>query len=130
MKKIFIRINNFIKKPLQHLVPENNPERGQVIIIVAMAMIGLVAFVGLAIDTGLVFVGQGRLRRAVDAAALASASNFRQGYDITELRASAYELLVLRLIPMFSPHVRVDDAGRDCIAVDSMRRQRNGKSLH
>ena len=95
MKKIFSRINNFIKNPLQILVPANNPERGQVIIIVAMAMIGLVAFVGLAIDTGLVFVGQGRLRRAVDAAALAAASNFRQGYDIDELRDSAYELLVL-----------------------------------
>ncbi|MBC8337045.1 MAG: VWA domain-containing protein [Anaerolineales bacterium] len=95
MKKIFIRINNFIKNPLQPLVSANNPERGQVIIIVAMAMIGLVAFVGLAIDTGLVFVGQGRLRRAVDAAALAAASNFRQGYDIDELRDSAYELLVL-----------------------------------
>jgi len=95
MKNIFIKITNFTKRPLQHVAPANNPERGQVIIIVAMAMIGLVAFVGLAIDTGLVFVAQGKLRRAVDAAALAAASNFRQGYDIDELRASANELLEL-----------------------------------
>lgn len=106
MKKITFRLKTFKKNILQDLVPANNPERGQVIIIVAMAMIGLVAFVGLAIDTGLVFVGQGRLRRAVDAAALAAASNFRQGYDMDELRASAYELLVLNgvLDPLADPN--------------------------
>ena len=46
-------------------------ERGQAIIIIAFALIGLLLFAGLALDTATIYAGQSRLKRAVDAAALA-----------------------------------------------------------
>jgi len=50
------------------------PARGQALIIVAFAIIALVALVGLAVDLGLVYIERIRVRRAADAAALASAA--------------------------------------------------------
>jgi len=46
-------------------------EEGQSIVILAMAMVGLLAFAGLAVDVGVIYVGSVRLARGVDAAALA-----------------------------------------------------------
>lgn len=46
-------------------------EEGQSIVILAMAMVGLLLFAGLAVDAGVIYVGSVRLARAVDAAALA-----------------------------------------------------------
>ncbi|MCZ7668293.1 MAG: pilus assembly protein TadG-related protein [Chloroflexi bacterium] len=41
-------------------------------VIVALLMVGLLGFVGLAVDVGLVFARSAELNKAVDAAALAS----------------------------------------------------------
>lgn len=46
-------------------------EQGQAIIIVALAMVALVLFAGLALDAATIYAGQSRLKRAIDAAALA-----------------------------------------------------------
>ena len=52
-------------------------ERGQAIIMVAFGLIGLIAMVGLVIDTGILFIEYGKLKRGVDAAAIAAAQQFR-----------------------------------------------------
>jgi hypothetical protein len=49
---------------------KNKEERGQVLVILAIAMVGLLAFAGLAVDTGMVLTRHAQLRRATDAAAL------------------------------------------------------------
>jgi hypothetical protein len=59
------------------------------------AIVALVAFVGLVIDTGLIFIQYGRLRRSVDAAALAASLQYREGFTILDLTRSAEEFLVL-----------------------------------
>jgi len=46
-------------------------EEGQSIVILALAMVGLLVFAGLAVDAGVIYVTSVRLKRAVDAAALA-----------------------------------------------------------
>ena len=46
-------------------------EQGQAIVIIAFALIALVLFAGLALDAATIYAGQSRLKRAVDAAALA-----------------------------------------------------------
>ena len=51
-----------------------------------MAMVGLLAFIGLTVDAGILFIGVGHLRRAVDAAALAASSQFREGRNDAQLR--------------------------------------------
>jgi len=43
-------------------------QKGQVLIIVTLAIVGIVAIIGLALDVGITFVEYARLRRAVDAA--------------------------------------------------------------
>jgi hypothetical protein len=70
-------------------------ERGQVLLLVTFAIVGLVAIVGLALDVGVIFIANARLRRAVDAAVLAAAQQYREGYEPAELEAAAVEFLAL-----------------------------------
>ncbi|MBN1247316.1 MAG: VWA domain-containing protein [Anaerolineae bacterium] len=65
------------------------PKRGQSLVIVAFGIITLVAFVGLAVDLGLVYVERIRVRRAADAAALAAAADLPLE-AAAHLRALAY----------------------------------------
>jgi len=57
-------------KLVRHL---HGDERGQIIVLVAILMVGLVAVVGLVTDGGLVFSQRRDLQNAADAAALAGA---------------------------------------------------------
>ena len=65
-----------------------NSEHGQTIILVALMLIVLVAFVGLGTDVSLVYSAQAHLQRAIDAAALAAANKLP---DQTEASLAAYE---------------------------------------
>lgn len=68
-------INKFLKKS----------EKGQAIILIAFAFIGLVAMVGLVTDTGLMLIEYGKLKRSVDSAAIAAAQEYRPRANATEL---------------------------------------------
>jgi hypothetical protein len=72
-------------------------ERGQAMLLIAVGMIGIVAFVGLAIDAGIVFAQVGHLRRGVDAAALSAANQIREGISTTDIRNSAKEIILLNM---------------------------------
>lgn len=81
MKKIFSRTKNTLGRKLRSWKSASRSERGQVLVVVTIAMLALVAFVGLTVDVGLFYLKHGQLRRAVDAAALAASSEFRKGYS-------------------------------------------------
>ncbi len=68
---------------------ERQRNHGQMLIILAAALVGLLAFTGLAVDLGRYFVAEGRLRQAADAAALAASAQFRENRDISAMRAAA-----------------------------------------
>lgn len=70
-------------------------QRGQVLVIVVFAMVGLISAIGLVVDVGITFIQFGRLRRAVDAAALSASLQYREGVGIDQLTLSATEFLVL-----------------------------------
>jgi hypothetical protein len=70
-------------------------EKGQILVIVALVLVALIAIVGLAMDVGLMLIENARLRRAVDAAALAAALQYREGYQPSDLANSALEVLAL-----------------------------------
>jgi Flp pilus assembly protein TadG len=72
-------------------------EQGQAMVLIALAFIGLVAFIGLAIDAGILFAHLGHLRRAVDAAALSAANQIRQSTTIEDITGSAEQLILLNL---------------------------------
>jgi Flp pilus assembly protein TadG len=54
-------------------------ERGQSIVLIAAAMIGLLAFVGIAVDVGFVFARNSQLQAGVDSAALAGVTELSSG---------------------------------------------------
>jgi hypothetical protein len=83
-------INNIRRK-------RENTERGQAMLLIALAFIGLVAFIGLAIDAGILFAHIGHLRRGVDAAALSAANQIRQGWTMEDIDGAAEELVLLNL---------------------------------
>jgi len=106
MKKIFPHIKHRLSANLRFWKRANRSERGQVLVIVTIAMLALVAFVGLTVDVGLLYLNHGKLRRAVDAAALAASSQFREGYTHANLVNAAREFLILNGIQ--DPEAQVD----------------------
>ncbi len=78
-----------------HTPTTREGERGQALVLIALAFIGLAAFIGLTIDSGILFSNVGHLRRAVDAASLAAANQFREGRTPAELSGMAQEFLEL-----------------------------------
>ncbi len=64
-------------------------------VLIALAFIGLAAFVGLTVDAGILFIQIGHLRRAVDSASLAAANQFREGRTLAEIEAAADEFIDL-----------------------------------
>lgn len=72
-------------------------QRGQALILMAAGMLGIIGFIGLAVDAGIVFAHVGHLRRGVDAAALSAANQIREGISTTDIRNSAKEIILLNL---------------------------------
>jgi uncharacterized membrane protein affecting hemolysin expression len=84
------------KQRFQKLIHKS--ERGQAIILIAFAIVGLVAMVGLVTDTGILLIEYGKLKRGVDAAAVAAAQQYRLSgnvLDQTALENSAKNFLQL-----------------------------------
>lgn len=75
-------------------------ERGQAIIIIVFAFIGLVAMVGLVTDTGLVLIEYGKLKKAVDAAAVAAAQEYRPDPDTGDLNITAIQNAALSFLQL------------------------------
>ncbi|MEZ4644989.1 MAG: Tad domain-containing protein [Chloroflexota bacterium] len=53
------------------MTKQHGTQKGQSIVIIAFALIGILAFVGIAVDVGFVFARSTQLQSAVDSAALA-----------------------------------------------------------
>ena len=68
-------------------------DRGQAIIIIALGFVVLLGFAGLVVDVARVFVARGSLRRAVDAAGLAAAAQFRLNADPINIQISARQFI-------------------------------------
>ena len=62
---------------------------------IALVFVGLLAFIGLTVDMGILFISYGNLRRAVDSAALAAATQMRSNYTAAQLNDSAQQFLRL-----------------------------------
>jgi len=78
--------------------------RGQTLVIFAIAALALVFFIGLAVDSGSLYVTYGQLKRAVDAAAVSAANEFKRqepGHEldvIPKMTYAATEILKLQNI--------------------------------
>ena len=95
--------------------------RGQVLVVVAFSIVAVVAIIGLALDVGIMFIENARLRRAVDSAALAAALQFREGYTQDSLNRSAQEFLSLNGIN--DPTATVDTCATDATLCTNPQRK-------
>ncbi|MBI5839404.1 MAG: hypothetical protein HZB19_04820 [Chloroflexi bacterium] len=101
-------------------------ERGQVIILVAMAIIGLIAIVGLAVDGGVLFIEYARLKRGIDAAAVAAALQFKQTTTSetqaqfeARLANAALEMLHLNQSDVLTPVIEICARDEDGVPLDA-----------
>jgi hypothetical protein len=71
------------KKPIRRSVRAfyTSSQRGQSIVLIAVAMVGLLGMAGLAIDGGILFADRRHAQNAADAAAMAGAFSILQGND-------------------------------------------------
>jgi hypothetical protein len=72
-----------------------NSERGQAIILIAFSLVGMIAIVGLMIDGGILLIEYARLKRGIDAASIAAASQFRKDFVSADLERAGEEFLHL-----------------------------------
>ena len=73
----------------------NPSSSGQALVIIAVAFVALLAFVGFTVDVGQLYVYMGHLRRSVDAGSLAAAAQYREGRDLAQMAASAQQVMKL-----------------------------------
>ncbi len=76
------------------MMQQNKSEKGQALVLIVFAMIGMLALVGLAMDGGQTFSDRRRGQNAADAAALAAALKYQQdpgvsNADLTTLAQAA-----------------------------------------
>lgn len=62
---------NRIKQFIQQKQQASNREKGQSIVLIALMMVAIIAFVGIAVDVGFIFARGSQLQAAIDSAALA-----------------------------------------------------------
>ena len=86
------RLPNRRPRP-SHRAMRPRRSRGQVLVIFAVALVAMLLFVGLAIDAGVLYITYGQLKRAVDAAAVAAANEFKRGSTLASMREAANEEL-------------------------------------
>jgi hypothetical protein len=104
---MMINLKNRLKTWASRRVSDRR-ERGQIVLFIALGFVGLIAFIGLATDIGILFISMGHLRRGVDSAALAASAQFREGRDINDITAAAHEFLQLNQGPLVSTTVTVE----------------------
>lgn len=80
----------FIHTPRLKNPIADHPEAGQSIAIIALSLIGLLAFVGIAVDVGFLFARSSQLQAAVDAAALAGVTELLVSKDSADTRAGQF----------------------------------------
>jgi hypothetical protein len=96
MKSIKAKINHH---KFRNWIPRRH-ERGQAVVLFVISFMAIMAFVGISIDVASVYITYMQLKRAVDGAAVAAASNYKHGTYTDEERKSfmtgaAREMLVL-----------------------------------
>jgi Putative Flp pilus-assembly TadE/G-like len=105
-----------LNQALQRRLHSDSPtERGQALVLMTVAFLALLAFVGLVTDVGALYWNYGQLKRALDSAAVAASNEFRRGVTVDQMRAISLEMLDLQNVPLAdtSLNVFICDANGD-----------------
>lgn len=118
-------------------------QRGAVLIHVAIALLGLVAFTAFVVDYGIMWVSRGQAQTAADAGALSGALSlaFDSGTDFAAAKQRARAVAIQNLVFGQAPDVQLTDVTfppcppgspglpDTCVKVDSFRNQARGNAL-
>ncbi len=93
----------FIRRISEKVRDGNHRERGQAVVITAVAFLAMLAFAGLVTDAGTLYLNYTRLKRGLDAAAVGAANNIKDSsLSIAQrnanIREAAREMLALNNI--------------------------------
>ena len=99
-------INLPVRKPMRN-PPFPQKNKGQVLVIFAGALLVLLIFIGLAIDGSQLYLNYTRLKRAVDAAAVAAANDFRRGTTLDQMQSAALEILDMQQVDTSTVAIKV-----------------------
>lgn len=69
---------------------QDNRQKGQSMVIIALSLVGLLAFVGIAVDVGFIFQRSSKLQSAVDSAALAGVVEIEEGLAAADQKAGQF----------------------------------------
>jgi len=95
---------------LANHIQDQDRQRGQSIVLIALGFIGLLAFVGIAVDVGLIYARRSQLSSAVDAAALAGVVELnRDANEQQNALDRAAEFLNANSIPVGAIHNTLDN---------------------
>ncbi len=99
--------HDYVEVEERHMIKKilKNSERGQAIILIAFAIIGMIAIVGLMTDGGMLLIEYARLKRGIDAASVAAALQFRKGLLKADLEKAAEEFLKLNQSDVTNVHI-------------------------
>ncbi len=75
-------------------------EKGQSIVLIVFALVGLLAFAGIAIDTGFTFARSSQLQAAVDSAALAAVTELGNDVNLAAANTKAGQFLNTNGVPV------------------------------
>ncbi|MBO9362504.1 MAG: hypothetical protein J7452_09910 [Thermoflexus sp.] len=67
--------------------------RGQIVVLFALMLVGMLALTGLAMDGARLYAARNRLQHALDGAALAGSNQFRVGRTLADIRQAARDFL-------------------------------------
>jgi Putative Flp pilus-assembly TadE/G-like len=92
-----------------NILNDTQKSKGQALVILAITFLAILAFVGLAVDAGSMYITYTQLKRAVDAAAVAAANNIKvhttgetDAQRKVKINASALEMLKLNQVSNIS----------------------------
>jgi Flp pilus assembly protein TadG len=86
---------------------QDQNERGQSIVLIALALVGILAFAGIAIDVGFIFARGSQLQAAVDAAALAAVTELAGG-GLPAADVKAGQFLNANGVPIATTEIKND----------------------
>ncbi len=119
-----LNTKNHRKKHFQHA------SRAQAIVLIAVAFAGMVAIVGLMTDAGMLLIQYARLKRGVDAAAIAAAQQFKQAnmvdgvLDMDPLTNAATDFININQSNNFQVNVQTcDNAAGDPVLCTTPKRK-------
>jgi hypothetical protein len=94
-------------------------------VIFAITAVVLLLFLGLAVDAAAVYVSYGQLKRAVDAASVAAANDFKRGISRAGMEAAALEVLKIQGVDEDNVNLRlfICDSNGDGLRDSSLQSQ-------